>query len=65
MQPGEQYTIEITPVAESGITVFSVKVEARWVKSEVDRFNVGFLIVKSAAEKYLAKYIDSLQAQSV
>jgi c-di-GMP-binding flagellar brake protein YcgR len=64
VQPGEPYTIEITPVAESGITVFSVKVEARWVKSEVERFNVGFLIVNSAAERHLAKYIDYLKTQS-
>jgi hypothetical protein len=64
MQPGEQYTMEITPVAESGIAVFSVKVEARWVKSEVDHFNVGFLMVNSAAERHLAKYIDYLKQQS-
>jgi hypothetical protein len=64
MQPGEQYTIEITPVAESGIAAFPVKVEARWVKSEVDRFNVGFLMVNSAAERHLAKYIDYLKQQA-
>jgi c-di-GMP-binding flagellar brake protein YcgR len=64
MQPGEQYTMQIAPLAETGIAAFEVKVEVRWVKSDVTSFNVGFLIVNPASERYLTKYIDYLKQQS-
>jgi hypothetical protein len=63
MQPGEQYTMLVTLPEETGITPFEVKVEVRWVKSDVSSFNVGLLVVNPAAERYLAKYIDYLKAQ--
>jgi hypothetical protein len=63
MQPGEQYAMEISPPQETGITPFEVKVEARWVKSDVASFNVGFLISDPRGERFLAKYIDYLKRQ--
>jgi hypothetical protein len=61
MQPGEQFTMQIAPLPETGIAPFEVKVEVRWVKSDVSSFNVGFLIVNPASERFLTKYIDYLQ----
>jgi c-di-GMP-binding flagellar brake protein YcgR len=63
MQPGEQFTMQIAPLPETGIASFEVKVEVRWVKSDVSSFNVGFLIVNPAAERYLTKYIEYLKQQ--
>jgi len=64
IRPGERYDMQIAPPKESGVISFEVKVEVRWVKSDVTSFNVGFLIVNPAAERFLAKYIDYLKQQS-
>jgi hypothetical protein len=54
--PGETYTMRIFPEKSTGLDVIESEVEARWVRSEVSRFEVGLLIAKSSGrdiEKYL------------
>jgi hypothetical protein len=61
MELGEQYSMQIVPDAETGLNPFEVKVEVRWIKSDVTSFNVGFLIVNPASDRLITKYIDFLK----
>jgi hypothetical protein len=61
---GENYTMQVRPEDKSGIPVFDLEVEARWVKSTETSFNSGFLVTKAPAGRVLEKYIDYIKTRN-
>jgi hypothetical protein len=64
MQVGERYVMQIVPASETGVNPFEVEVEARWVKSEVTQFTVGFQTTNRSADRYLTKYVEYLSQKA-
>ncbi|MDR1073219.1 MAG: PilZ domain-containing protein [Treponema sp.] len=61
---GAIYTIEVTPEAISKISKFEVHGEARWIKTNGDSYEVGFMIAASPAKKEFQRYVDYLAWRS-
>ncbi|MDR1655024.1 MAG: PilZ domain-containing protein, partial [Treponema sp.] len=58
--PGEKYIIRIFPGKSIGLNVIEAEVEARWVRSEVSKFEVGLLIIKSSNQD-MEKYVEYIR----
>jgi hypothetical protein len=61
---GTVYTIEVTPEALSKISKFEVLGEARWVKTNGDSYEAGFMITASPSKKEFQRYVDYLAWRS-
>jgi hypothetical protein len=59
--PGTTYGMHIVPEVSTSLEQFDVEVEARWVLSEVFRFDVGFLLTKTQSRKDMDRYIEFLK----
>jgi hypothetical protein len=59
--PGTTYGMHIVPETSTGLEQFDVEVEARWVLSEVFKFDVGFLLTKTQSRKDMDRYIEFLK----
>ncbi|MDR1930075.1 MAG: hypothetical protein LBQ44_05525 [Treponema sp.] len=58
LTPGEKYIIKITPEEATGIGTFDAEVEVRWIRSEVSKFDAGFLLTKPLTGMELDRYVD-------
>jgi hypothetical protein len=61
---GEHYTMHIKPEAASGVKVFALEVEVRWIRSTETMFSAGFLVVRPPADRSFEKYLDYVKTQS-
>jgi hypothetical protein len=59
---GEHYTMQIKPEAASGLKLFELEVEVRWIQSAETKFSAGFLVVKAPADRSFEKYVDHIRA---
>jgi hypothetical protein len=59
--PGNKYTMQIFPEKSTGLRTIETEVEVRWIRSEVSKFEVGFLITQLAAGREMEKYVDYLK----
>jgi hypothetical protein len=64
LTPGEKYILKIFPEKTTGLGDIEVEVEVRWIRSEVSKFESGFLLTKPLAAQDLNKYIDYLKTQT-
>jgi hypothetical protein len=60
---GEHYTMQIKPEAESGVQLFELEVEVRWIQSTETKFSAGFLIIKPPSDRSLEKYLDYVKTK--
>jgi hypothetical protein len=58
---GEHYTMRLKPEDASGIKLFELEVEVRWVQSTETSFSAGFLIVKQYIDRVFEKYIEYIK----
>jgi c-di-GMP-binding flagellar brake protein YcgR len=61
---GEHYTMQIKPEAASGVQLFELGVEVRWIQSSETKFSAGFLVVTPPANRALEKYLDYIKTQT-
>jgi hypothetical protein len=61
---GDHYTIRIKPEAASGMALFELEVEVRWIQSTETRFSAGFLVMKHPADKSFDNYLDYVKTQN-
>ncbi|MDR0556545.1 MAG: PilZ domain-containing protein [Treponema sp.] len=61
---GAVYTIEVLPEAISKISKFEVHGEARWIKTNGDSYEAGFMITASPGKKEFQRYVDYLAWRS-
>ncbi|MDR3200699.1 MAG: PilZ domain-containing protein [Spirochaetales bacterium] len=68
--PGEKYDLTITPESSTSLRPIEMVVQARWIRSEVSRFEVGFQaeigfhVANAAANRELERYIEYLKIHS-
>lgn len=60
IQPDTQYTIQVIPEPDSQIGRFDLLALSRWVRSEADVCEIGFLILESPKGKQFQRYVDYL-----
>jgi vacuolar-type H+-ATPase subunit D/Vma8 len=60
---GEHYTIQIKPEAASGVKLFELEVEVRWIQSTETKFSAGFLVTKPPVDRSLEKYVDYVKTK--
>jgi hypothetical protein len=58
---GDHYTMRIKPEADSGIQVFELAVEVRWIRSVETRFSAGFLVIDNPVGRSLERYIEHIK----
>ncbi|MDR2783844.1 MAG: PilZ domain-containing protein [Treponema sp.] len=61
---GVVYAIEVLPEAISKISKFEVHGEARWIRTNGDSYEAGFMITASPAKKEFQRYVDYLAWRS-
>jgi hypothetical protein len=61
---GEHYTMQIKPDAASGVNIFELEVEVRWIQSTETKFSAGFLVVRPPTDRSFEKYIDYVKTQN-
>ncbi|MDR0645368.1 MAG: PilZ domain-containing protein [Treponema sp.] len=59
-RPGIVYTLKIIPESISKIAPFDLQVENRWVNTESDSCEAGFLVKSSPGGKQFQRYVDYL-----
>jgi hypothetical protein len=60
---GEHYTMRIKPEDASGMKLFELEVEVRWIQSTETKFSAGFLVVRPPADRSFEKYLDYIKTQ--
>ncbi|MFP3090813.1 PilZ domain-containing protein [Treponema sp. TIM-1] len=61
---GDHYTMQIKPEAASGVKLFELEVEVRWIQSTETKFSAGFLVVRPPTGRTFEKYLDHIKTQS-
>jgi hypothetical protein len=61
---GGHYTLQIKPYANSGLKLFELEVEVRWIKSTETKFSAGFLVIIYPADRSFDKYLDYVKNQN-
>jgi hypothetical protein len=64
IRAGERYTMRIKPEAASGVAIFELEVEVRWIQSTEKKFSAGFLVVRPPADRSFEKYVDYVKVQN-
>ncbi|MDR0568626.1 MAG: PilZ domain-containing protein [Spirochaetaceae bacterium] len=60
IKPDTQYTLQITPEPDSQIGTFDLLAQSRWIRSETDSCEIGFMILESPKGKQFQRYVDYL-----
>jgi hypothetical protein len=58
---GDHYVMQIKPEAASGVKIFNLKVEVRWIKCTETRFSAGFLIVEPPVDRSFENYLEYIK----
>jgi hypothetical protein len=58
---GDRYTMQIRPEADSGLKLFELAVEVRWIQSSEVKFSVGFLVIQPPSNRSFEKYFDHVK----
>jgi hypothetical protein len=61
---GDHYTMQIKPDAASGLKLFELEVEVRWIQSAETRFSAGFLVMRHPADKSFDTYLEYVKTKS-
>jgi hypothetical protein len=61
---GGHYTMQIKPEANSGLKLFELEVEVRWIRSTETKFSAGFLVVMYPVDRSFDKYLDYVKNQN-
>lgn len=65
--PNEKYTVDVLPEKNARVERFSLDVESRWVRAQIDHCESGFVIIVSPGtpgEARLKRYIGFLAGHS-
>jgi hypothetical protein len=65
--PHSQYTVDVLPEKESNITPFSLDIESKWIRTQRDHSESGFVIIippGTSAEELFDKYLNFLSKHS-
>ncbi|MDR3191791.1 MAG: PilZ domain-containing protein [Treponema sp.] len=61
---GDRYTIQIKPESESGLKLFELGVEVRWIRSTETKFSAGFLVIRPPVNRFFEKYLDYIKSKN-
>ena len=64
VKPGTQYEIEIFPEEVSGIGIFEILAETKWIHVSDNSMELGFGILESPKGKHFQRYVDYLAWRS-
>ena len=64
LEPNTAYTLEVKPEAASKIAKFELSVETRWLRTNGDAYEAGFVVTASPKGKQFERYVDYLAWRS-